>query len=346
MHHRGDEAHERDRGRQDRGRSRRSSPRTGNRWSSGSRCSSSSDPAPAGPRVPDRHDRRAPRAARAQPATPIPAQPNARLLTIPLRGPHQSRRRQGDRQAVREDPDRQSRRDRAAHPARVPRDGHQDGRRPLRGRPRRQVRAPRRRIGLHRSAAVRAELPARAGDHRRRRGDRRAGDPSGLRLPVRERGLRRQGREVRVRVHRPAPGDDPPDGRQGQREGRDDQGGRAVRARLRGRAARGREGGRAHRARGRLPRDHQGGRRRRRARHARRPHRGRAAAGGDADARGSAVGVRQSGRLHGEVPRQPAPHRDPGAGGRVQERRVPVRARLLDAAAPPEDHRGSAGARH
>ncbi len=35
------------------------------------------------------------------------------------------------RQAVRQDPDRQPRRDRAAHPARMPRDGHQDGCCPL-----------------------------------------------------------------------------------------------------------------------------------------------------------------------------------------------------------------------
>ena len=69
-------------------------------------------------------------------------------------------------------------------------------------------------------------------------------------------------------------------------------------------------------------------------------------AGGDADARRGAGGVRQPDRLHGEVPRQPAPHRDPGARRRAQERRVPVRARLLDAAPPPEDHRGGAGARH
>jgi acetyl-CoA carboxylase biotin carboxylase subunit len=41
----------------------------------------------------------------------------------------------------------------------------------------------------------------------------------------------------------------------------------------------------------------------------------------------------------------PAPHRNPGAGRRAQERGVPRRARLFDAAAPPEDHRGGAGTR-
>ena len=75
------------------------------------------------------------------------------------------------------------------------------------------------RIGMHRAAAVGAKLPQHSGDHRRRRSDRRAGDPSGLRLPVRERRLRREGRAVRLRVHRPAAGNDPADGRQGQRQG-------------------------------------------------------------------------------------------------------------------------------
>ena len=47
----------------------------------------------------------------------------------------------------------------------------------------------------------------------------------------------------------PRAGHDPPDGRQGQRQGGDDQGRRALRARLRGRAARRPEGDRADRAR-------------------------------------------------------------------------------------------------
>ncbi len=61
---------------------------------------------------------------------------------------------------------------------------------------------------------------------------------------------------------------------------------------------------------------------------------------------GGAVRLRQPDRLHGEVPREPAPHRDPGARRPAQERRLAGRARLLDAAPPPEDHRGSAGAGH
>jgi hypothetical protein len=42
-------------------------------------------------------------------------------------------------------------------------------------------------------AAVGTELPQHAGDHRHRRGDRRRGHPPRLRLPQRERQLRRAG---------------------------------------------------------------------------------------------------------------------------------------------------------
>ena len=70
-------------------------------------------------------------------------------------------------------------------------------------------------IGLHRPAAVARQLPEHAGDHQRRRGHRLGRDPPRLRLPVRERGLRRARREERLHVHRPARRDHPPDGRQG-----------------------------------------------------------------------------------------------------------------------------------
>jgi hypothetical protein len=76
---------------------------------------------------------------------------------------------------------------------------------------------------------------------------------------------------------------DPPDGRQGQRQGRDEGGRRALRAGLRRRAAGRPEGDRAIAREGRLPGHHQGGRRRRRARHARGAHRGRAAQRRDDD---------------------------------------------------------------
>ena len=95
------------------------------------------------------------------------------------------------------------------------------------------------------------------------------GDPSGLRLPVRKRGFRRARREERLHLHRPARRDDPHDGRQGVGHQSDEEGRRALRARL-GRAA-GRRARREppHRARDRLPGDHQGLGRRRRSRHAR-----------------------------------------------------------------------------
>jgi acetyl-CoA carboxylase biotin carboxylase subunit len=106
--------------------------------------------------------------------------------------------------------------------------------------------------------------------------------------------LRRARREERLRVHRPAARLDPDDGRQGQREGRDEGRRRAGGARApRGRVARGSEGGRADRACGRLPGDHQGVRRRRRSRHARGVHRGGAAERGDDDPQRGGRGVRQ-----------------------------------------------------
>ena len=246
---------------------------------------------------------------------------------------------------VQEDPDRQPRRDRPADPARVPRDGRQVGGRLFRSRPRRQVREAGRRGGLHRPGAVGAELSQHAGDHRHRRGDRRRGDPSRLRLPLRERRLRRARRAQRLHLHRPDARGDPDHGRQGLGQAGDDQVGRAVRPRLRRRAARRSEGVDQGGAGDRLPGHHQGGGRRRRARHARRAHRGGAGVGGADDARRSRRGVRQPGRLHGEVPREPAPHRDPDPRRHAQERGLARRARLLDAAPPPEDHRGGAGAR-
>ena len=100
-------------------------------------------------------------------------------------------------------------------------------------------------------------------DHRDREGERRAGDPPGLRLPVRERGVRRGVRARRHRVHRSAAGGDRRDGLEVGGEDDHGRGGRAARARL----SRRRPGSRAARARGgedRLPGADQGdgGRRR------------------------------------------------------------------------------------
>ena len=123
-------------------------------------------------------------------------------------------------------------------------------------------------------AAPGAELPEPGGDPVRRRGQRRAGHPSGLRLPVGERGLRRARRAGRPDLHRPERRLHPHDGRQGRGQARDAARRRALRAGA-GRRPAGRSGGgpRAG-ARDRLPGDRQGRGRRRRPRHARGARRG------------------------------------------------------------------------
>ena len=133
----------------------------------------------------------------------------------------------------RQSPDRQSRRDRAAHPARVPRARHQDRRRALDRRSRRSSTSARRR---DRSASARRRsqqsylnMPAIIAAAEVTDAH---GDPSGLRIPVRERRLRRARREERLHLHRPARRDDPPDGRQGLGDQGDEGGRRALRAGL------------------------------------------------------------------------------------------------------------------
>ena len=176
--------------------------------------------------------------------------------------------------------------------------------------------------------------------------DGRRGDPSGLRLPFRERRLCRARGEERLPVHRPDARVHSHHGRQGVRQAGHDQGGRALRAGLRRRIARRPARHPAHRQDRGLPGHHQGGGRWRRPRHARGAHRGRADQRRTDDQGRGGRRVRQSSRVHGEVPPEPAPHRDPDPCRQIQERGVPGRARLLDAAAPPEDHGGGARARH
>ena len=79
--------------------------------------------------------------------------------------------------------------------------GHAVGGRALDRRRRRAARALRRREGVHRPAAGPGQLPERRRPDQRRRGHRRRRRPPRLRLPVRERRVRRDGGEVR-----PAPG--------------------------------------------------------------------------------------------------------------------------------------------
>ena len=57
---------------------------------------------------------------------------------------------------------------------------------------------------------------------------------------------------------------------------------------------------------------------------------------------GSEILVRRRPRLHREVHRQSAPHRNPGARRQARQRHLSGRARMLDPAPQPEGHRGSA----
>ena len=54
------------------------------------------------------------------------------------------------------------------------------------------------------------------------------------------------------------------------------------------------------------------------------------------------IELRRRPRLHREIHRRAAPHRDPGARRRARQRRLSRRARMLDPAPPPEGHRGGA----
>ena len=134
----------------------------------------------------------------------------------------------------------------------------------------RRARAARRdgRRGLRdRRPAPGGLLPARRPDHRGREGLRRRGDPSRLRVPLGERGLRARGRGGGPRLHRPHARGDREDGPQGPRQGDHGEGRRAGRAGLPRREP-GRHVPRRQGEEDRLPAAHQGGRGRRRQGHA------------------------------------------------------------------------------
>ena len=95
-------------------------------------------------------------------------------------------------------------------------------------------------------------------------------------------------------------------------------------------------------ARDRLPGDDQGLGRRRRQGHAHCAERGRSRRGLRARPLRGQVLLRRRSRLHREVHRGSAPHRDPGARRQARQRHLSRRARMLDPAAEPEDRRGGA----
>ena len=220
---------------------------------------------------------------------------------------------------VHQDPDRQPRRDRLPRHQDGAQDGHRDRRRLFRRRRQRAPRPPRRRGRAHRPGAGARVVPRRREDHRRREGDRRAGDPSRLRLPLRERGLRRSLRRRRHRLHRPAGRGDPRHGLEVGGQDADGQGRRAAHARL----SRRRPGPGAARARGRQDRlsgADQGQRRRRRQGHAaRRQGRGLRRRARLVPARGEER-VRRRPRPRRAVRAEAAPHRDPGLRRQLRQR--------------------------
>ncbi len=102
------------------------------------------------------------------------------------------------------------------------------------------------------------------------------------------------------------------------------------------------QAGREDRRRDRLSRDDQGLGRRRRQGHAHRLQRQGVRRRLRPRALGSQVQLRRRPHLHREVHRQPAPHRDPGAGRQARQRHLSRRARVLHPAPQPEGHRGGA----
>ena len=164
---------------------------------------------------------------------------------------------------------------------------------------------------------------------------------SGLRLPLRTRGVSARARSRRHRVHRAEPARHRRDGRQD----RVQEGGRRRQGLDRAgpsRRDRRREARREDRRRDRLSGDDQGLGRRRRQGHAHRVFAGRGGGRVRALEVGGEVLVRRRPHVHREVHRRSAPHRNPGARRQARQRHLSRRARMLDPAPQPESHRGSA----
>ena len=192
-----------------------------------------------------------------------------------------------------------------------------------------------------RAAAAARELSVDPPHPRSGARERRAGDPSGLRLPGGECGFRRGLRRCRDRVHRAERRLDPRHRRQGQRQGPDGTRRHPDRARLSRRGA-GRGPLRRGSAPDRLSGADQGSRRRRRARHAGGGRARRACGSARRRPARSSFGVRKRSAHHREISGSPASYR--GAGFRRPSRPAgaSIRARLLGPASPPEGARAGA----
>ena len=236
------------------------------------------------------------------------------------------------------------RRNRAAHPARVQRAGHPHGRGAFHRRPQPQARGDGRRIGLHRPGAIERQLlnmPAIIAAAEVT--DAQAIHP-GYGFLSENADFAERVEQSGLRLHRPEGGHHPPDGRQGRGDPRDEAAGvpcvpgsggplgddmatntkiaREIGYPVIVKAAGGAAAAACAGAR-----------------------RG-ALANAIATTKTEAKAASATTGLHGEVPGEPAPRGDPGAGRRPGQRHPPGRTRLLDAAPPPEGGRGSAGARH
>ena len=167
-------------------------------------------------------------------------------------------------------------------------------------------------------------------EHIRAALDGRGRDPSRLRVPRRERRLRRGGRGGRARLRRPFAGGAARRRRQARR-----QAGRA--------GGRGSGAGRGRSGRARLPAPREGGGGRRRAWDARRALGGRARRRAlEAARREAKAAFGDDTRLLRALPRAAAPRRDPAPRRRARRRDRARRARVLGAAPPPEGARGVA----
>ena len=171
------------------------------------------------------------------------------------------------------------------------------------------------------------------------------GDPPRLRLPVRERRVRRGRGGGGAGLDRPAAGGDPRHGPEGRRQAADGRGGRAGHAGLPGRGPVARAAG----LRGggdRLSRADQGGGRRGRQGDEAGRRAGGVPRGPGFGQAGGGRGLRRRPGAARDLRHPPAPHRGAGVRRRPRQRRPSVRARLLAAAPPPEGDRGGAGAGH